>query len=229
MSAITTSNSPVLANVRRRNPLSRVVWIIILFLALYFFFKAAFHYFFITPASYGPYWTNRTALLCHICGGTIALFLGPLQFWTGLRKRFLRFHRWTGRLYLSGVAVGAIGAFYLATHSVVGPAFGVALITLATVWVLSSAMALFTILRRNVISHREWVTRSYVLTFAFVIFRLLADSPFLSNFTNLQDRLVSIGWLCWTIPLFISELVLKQKRSAADTSGLSEASSRRYR
>ncbi len=219
MSAITTPGQTWAEN-RPRTAFGRIAWTVIIFMALYFFLKAAFHYFFLTQESYGPYWAHRGGLLLHICGGTISLFLGPLQFWSGLRRKYLRFHRWTGRLYLAGVVIGAAGAFYLAFHSVVGPAFSIPLMMLGLMWVLSSAIALVTILRGKVAVHREWVTRSYVLTFAFVIFRLLADSPFLTGIGSVKERLITIAWLCWTIPLLITELILQRKRSARETSNV---------
>jgi hypothetical protein len=48
--------------------------------------------------------------LIHTSGGLPALFVGPWQFWTGLRRTVPRIHRWTGRLFLLGVAVGVTGA-----------------------------------------------------------------------------------------------------------------------
>jgi len=120
----------------------------------------------------------------------------------------------TGRLYFTGIVLGSAGSFYLSTHSQVSQAFGIALFSLTLVWLVSSAMALLAILRRQVATHKEWVIRSYVLTFAFVTGRLLLDSPFLRGMSNPKDRLVTIIWLCWTIPLFITEIILQWRRSA---------------
>jgi len=57
------------------------------------------------------YWTMRGWLLMHMTGGMWALLTGPWQFWMGFRKCYARLNRWTGRLFLFGVAVGSIGAF----------------------------------------------------------------------------------------------------------------------
>lgn len=208
MSAITTTHKS-----STQTQLKRIAWMIILILALYFFFKHAFPYFSLNKNSYGQYGPRWGGLLLHIVGGTFALLLGPTQFWAGLRQRYPRLHRWTGRLYFGGVVLGSAGAFYLSLTTPVSQAFGIALFTLAVVWLLTSSMALVAILRRQVANHKEWVTRSYVLTFAFVIGRVLLDSPFLGGMTNPKDRLVTIIWLCWTVPLFITEVVLQWNRS----------------
>jgi hypothetical protein len=45
---------------------------------------------------------------------------GPWQFWSGFRTRYVRLHRWTGRVFLAGVAVGCLGAFRTAVNTTFG-------------------------------------------------------------------------------------------------------------
>jgi hypothetical protein len=54
------------------------------------------------------YWRMRAWLLMQITGGMTALLVGLRQFWTRFRMRYVRLHRWTGRVFLCGVAVGSI-------------------------------------------------------------------------------------------------------------------------
>lgn len=52
--------------------------------------------------------------------------------------------------------------------------------------------------------------RSYVVTYAFVTFRLVDD---VGVFANLGlERLATTGWICWSIPLLITEVALQWKR-----------------
>ncbi len=60
------------------------------------------------------FWSLRGWLMMHITGGMTALLTGPFQFWTGFRVRYAGLHRWMGRIFLCGVAVGSIGAFRMA-------------------------------------------------------------------------------------------------------------------
>ena len=48
----------------------------------------------------------QVALVVHIVGAAVALFVGPFQFWAASRRRFPGLHRWLGRTYLVGVWVG---------------------------------------------------------------------------------------------------------------------------
>lgn len=158
------------------------------------------------------YWAMRGWLLMHMTGGMIAFLTGPWQFWTGFRARYARLHRWTGHLFLGGVAVGTIGAFRMGIHTTFGWAFGAALIALATAWFTTTAMAYYAILKGRVPIHKEWMVRAYVVTFAFVTFRLLSDYSPMSRLEPAGDPFVTIAWMSWTIPLLITEVVLQLRR-----------------
>ena len=49
-----------------------------------------------TSEQYTRFWDVRWWLVTHITGGTVALLIGPFQFWSGLRRRHLRVHKMSG-------------------------------------------------------------------------------------------------------------------------------------
>jgi uncharacterized membrane protein YozB (DUF420 family) len=158
------------------------------------------------------YWAMRGWLLMHMTGGMIALLTGPWQFWTGFRMRYARLHRWTGRVFLTGVAIGSIGAYRMAVSTTFGWAFGFALLALATAWFSSAGMALYAILKGQVQTHKEWMVRTYVVTFAFVTFRVLNDYYPGSRLQPDGDRAITVGWASWVLPLLFTELILQLRR-----------------
>ena len=112
-----------------------LAWVGIVGLAVGFILKYVFHYYLhYDQASFNPYWPRRGGLLLHISGGMLALVTGPWQFWTGLRMKHMQVHRWTGRLFLLGAAMGVVGAAYLAFTTTFGWAFATGLIGLACAW-----------------------------------------------------------------------------------------------
>ncbi len=161
------------------------------------------------------YWAMRGWLLVHMTGGVTALLTGPWQFWTGFRARYVRLHRWTGRLFLCGVAVGSVGAFHMAVNTTFGWAFGFSLIGLGTAWVTTAGMAFYAILRGRVPIHKEWMVRAYVVTFAFVTFRILNDYGPTSHLQPANDRAITIGWASWVLPLLITNIILQLRRMRA--------------
>ena len=192
----------------------------ILAIAIAFILKYVFRYYLnynqaaFTDPNQGAanYWAMRGWLLMHITGGMVALFTGPWQFWTGFRARYARLHRWTGRIFLGGVAVGSIGAFRIGIASSAGWAFGFALIALAIAWVTTAGMAYYAILKRRIQVHKEWMVRAYVVTFAFVTFRLLNDYGPTSHLQPAGDRAVTIAWAWWGFPLLFTEVILQLRR-----------------
>ncbi len=163
-----------------------------------------------TEASYRRYWPSRQSLLLHIAGGSIALFAGPFQLWSGLRVRARRLHRWIGYAYVGGIALSASASFSLAFYT--RPDFGLALFILAIVWLVTIGMAIVAIRNRRIDAHREWMIRSYIVTFSFVAYRLLVG---LSMFKALgASRHAMVLWISWAVPMMIVEVFMQWHRVA---------------
>ena len=197
-------------------PETRVSWRLAVFLALtgiaaiVFVGLAAIPYY--LSASYGPpeYAPRRGWLMLHISGGIVAILTGPVQLWLGLGDRGMTWHRRMGKAYMAAVGAGALGAYYMALKTDFGWLFGASLVGLATAWVTTTGMAYLAITKSLIEQHKEWMIRSYVVTFAFVIFRLL--QPMLQNVGTVTEQLAAAGWLSWTIPLLTTELVLQGRK-----------------
>jgi hypothetical protein len=161
------------------------------------------------------YWAKRVALAFHLVGGSMALALGLPQFWMGFRNRFMNVHRWTGRLYVLGVLVGSIGAFVMATapEQSLGFGFAFALFALGIAWVITTGAAFFAVIRRKIKLHKEWMIRSYIVTLAFVTFRILSDFvPYESWGLDHADYNTAMMWSCWVFPLMIAEVILQFRK-----------------
>jgi uncharacterized membrane protein YozB (DUF420 family) len=146
-------------------------------LALWFIVTRALPYYDYSFATYGDYfWPRRWGLIPHVLGGLVALTTGLVQLWLGLTNRVAILHRTLGRVYGSAVLVGSAGGYYLSlTIPAKEVVYASGLFMLCTAWLITTSMAVVAIRRRNVIQHREWMLRSYTVTFAFVIYRLSVD------------------------------------------------------
>lgn len=181
-------------------------------IAVAFVLLAAVPYLTLNEARFGPYWPRRGWLLAHIAGGMVALLSGPFQLWLGLTDRRMAVHRRLGIVYMAGIAVGATAAFYLAFHTDFGWVFGAGLTGLASAWILTTAMAIVAIKRGHEEHHKEWMLRSYVVTFAFVTFRVLQVTLNGAGIGTLQEQLAAASWFCWAVPLLVTELVIQGKK-----------------
>jgi hypothetical protein len=161
------------------------------------------------------YWPRRGWLLTHIAGGLVALLAGPVQLWLGLSDRRMDLHRKLGLLYIGGMTVGSIGAIGLAFKTDGGFVFGAGLFFLAVAWITTTAFAYVAIRKGLVDQHREWTIRSYVVTFAFVTFRLFQGVMQSAGIGTVQQEIDIMSWACWALPLLITEVVLQSRRIAA--------------
>ena len=167
----------------------------------------------ISSNQFGRYWPRRVWLLTHIAGSGLALIVGPLQFWSGLRRRSMLVHRWSGRLYVVGVIIGGAAAFYLASHAGQGATFGISLGALGVAWWTTTGMAYVAIRLGHVTQHKDWVLRSYVVTFTFVTTRTLADLGILPSLG--RDPFATLVWLSWSMCLLATEVILQGRKLMA--------------
>jgi len=185
----------------------------VLLVAIGFVLRDVFHYYLnFNPAGFGHFWPVRGWLLLHISSGMVAILIGPWQFSRRLRQRHLSLHRLLGRTYLIAIAGGAVAGMNLAVTNPFGWAWGTGLTGLALAWVTTSGMAFYAIKQRQIQVHQEWMVRSYVVTFAFVTFRLLNDYGPTSHLKPVGDRIVTMVWTSWAIPLLFAEVILQLRR-----------------
>jgi hypothetical protein len=170
-----------------------------------------------SPDGYGPaFWPRRYALVLHLTGGLCAILTGPVQLWLGETRRARAWHSVLGYLYLGGVLTGVLGGYDLAFTAVAagGPgwAYAFGLIGLSTAWTVTTALAFLAIRRRRIVLHREWMIRSFVVTMAFVFFRLFDEVAARAGFLDATARAVTAAWLCWAVPLLVAEPVIQWHR-----------------
>jgi hypothetical protein len=186
-------------------------------LALLFVAVAALPYFTLNEERFSVYWPKRWWLLLHISGGLAALLAGPVQLWLGLSDRKMNVHRQLGLVYMGAIGVSSIGAFYLAFNTDFGWLFGASLVGLACAWLLTTGLAFVAARKFLFDQHKEWMIRSYVVTFAFVTFRIVFSvlQGTAASGVAINEQLAFAGWTCWTIPLLITEVVIQGRKIRA--------------
>lgn len=164
-------------------------------------------------ALYTPYfWPRKYWVFAHLVAGSTALISGPLQFIGRFRKKYMELHRRIGKIYLVSVATGGIAGFYMACTSHINMVYMTGLIGLSVVWLGCGTLAFIAILNRNIAQHREWMIRTYVVTFSFITFRVFADGMAYLGIGDFKSRLALMSWACWAGPFIITEMVLQGKK-----------------
>jgi uncharacterized membrane protein len=186
-------------------------------MAAWFIVTRALTYSNYSVSAYGEeLWPRRWGLIPHIIGGLTALTTGLVQLWLGLTNRVAGLHRVLGKVYGTGILVGSAGGYYLSlTIPAKDVVYAAGLFMLSTAWVVTTGMALFAIRRRNIMQHREWMIRSYTVTFAFVTFRLVTALLDKLHFASHDDVGTIMAWACWAVPLMIVEPLIQATKMRA--------------
>ncbi len=208
----TIETSPALT---RQLILKIAFWIFLVVFAARFVIRDALPYFGFSEDVFGRFWEMKWWLTGHITGGLLAIAIGPFQFWPAFRNKYLHVHRWLGRFYLGGILLASISSIGLifTTAAAIHWTWAVALGSLSFAWLCTGTMAYLAIRMRRINMHKEWMIRSYVVTFGFVLFRWMVDLPFLLDVSpEFIFRGPTVGWACWVFPLFITEMILSWNR-----------------
>lgn len=191
---------------------SLMIWVVVIGVGSYYVINNAIPHILLNKAMYAQHWEHVIFLFSHVLAGTVALILGPLQFWSGLRNRYKRVHRFIGYTYFVCIFLSSLLALYLVSIPERTFGFRIGMGGLAVVWLLSTIMAYIAISKGKVLQHREWMVRSYVLTFGFVTFRFMLI-PFFTLFSVSPDAIVdAVSWMCWVVPLVIAEFFIQGRK-----------------
>jgi uncharacterized membrane protein len=136
---------------------------------------------------------DRHLLIPHTLAGVLALVIGPINFSSRIRARHLTLHRVLGRVYAVSVLVGAFTGIALAAGRPGLPGTSMQ----AAAWIVCTAAAVITARNRQITQHRQWMARSYAVTFTFVSSRVLNLWP--RYWSHLGDSFAAVGVIAFTL------------------------------
>lgn len=212
--ATTTKTESFNGAVNLSRIMTALAWAVLVSLIAYFVLREVPRFFVWSEASYGAYyWSRATITFPHIVVSLLALVIGPLQFWPRIRNGYPKIHRTLGRIYLVSILFGGLSGLVMAIISSKGFFYASGLFGLGVAWLLTSGMAFIAVRRRNFIQHKQWMVRSYVVTFGFVTIRSITGLIIYYGIGMTgPDRQGLASWMCWAVPLLITELVIQGRQ-----------------
>lgn len=161
------------------------------------------------PHNYGTeFWDNHIWFILHLIGGSLVMILGALQFSATVRKKSMPYHRIAGKIYIWSSIISVFTLYiilYKCTNCEPGRTSKV---FVGTLWLLFTIAAWWTVVHKNIKSHKQFMARSFVCASYFVIVRILdtvGDTNILPFIKDPVVRYVDGDYLAWLIPLFIVE------------------------
>jgi len=166
---------------------------------------------FVLPEMGANFRAHAFGIYLHVFAATLALLLGPFQFWERLRRRLPRLHRIAGRIYLGvGVGLGGLAGLYMATFAFGGAPARLGFATLALAWLYTGLRAYRAIRGGDVATHRRWMVRNFALTLAAVTLRILLPVSGISGIP-FATAYPAIAWLSWLPNLLLAEWLLARQ------------------
>jgi hypothetical protein len=147
-------------------------------------------------------------LFIHAGLASTALITGPWQFLPRLRARVPRLHRWLGRIYIFCCIVGGTGGLLLAGGTTAGPIARAGFGLLAVVWLLINLQGLRLAMIGRYAEHRQWMIRSFALTFGAVLLRVYIPIAQVMGI-EFMTAYRAISWLAWVPNLMLAELYIR--------------------
>ncbi len=136
---------------------------------------------------------DRHLLIPHTLAGIFALLIGPVNFSSRIRQRHLQFHRTLGLIYVVSVFVGSFTGIALAWGRPGLPGTSMQ----AAAWIVCTTAAFIAARNRQIAVHRQWMARSYAVTFTFVSSRVFNLVP--AYWSHLGDVLSAVGVIAFTL------------------------------
>jgi uncharacterized membrane protein len=201
---MSTATTPVPAPTGRRSVAKPILWIV---LGLAFVSVLIYTDYPLLRPSADPYRAkvihDRLLLIPHAIAALLALALGPFQFSKRFRQRHVQLHRIMGRVYVGAVAVTAPIALMLGLHGF-GRLEAFANSVLSSLWFLCTLCAFLAARNRQIAVHRQWMTRSYIITLNFIFTRVLNPIP---AWFNMSDDTFAMMLLFFSVCyLFFSDV-----------------------
>jgi uncharacterized membrane protein len=161
-------------------------------------------------------------LVTHIFLGSVVLLTGCLQIWPWLRRQHPVVHRWSGRAYVAACLPAAVCVIAIAPLGGQGPNQQVANSVLGILWLITTLAGYRAVRARRFGAHREWMTRSFALSFSIVANRLwlvamlalFAPEVLTTGVVDPAVMAQAVGvaaWLSWVVNLLVAEWWLHRR------------------
>jgi hypothetical protein len=162
---------------------------------------------------HNPIW--KTAFYIHVFSAIIALFAGFTQFSSQILKEYRQIHRLVGRIYVWDILVinfpvGMIMGIY-ANGGLPGK---IAFVLLDCLWFAFTYKAYISARKKSFLTHKNYMIRSYALTFSAITLRSWKIILSHSFAIDLAELYVIDAWMGFVPNLMVAEWIIRSKKAA---------------
>lgn len=159
-------------------------------------------------------------VLLHGLCGAITLIAGFVALYMGWTRRAFAWHRHTGCTYVgAGMTMASLSLILSVQNLHAQPGLAASTGVLSVAWLVATSLGWRYGSQRRWDLHQDWMLRSMVLTWSFVLCRL-ASRAGVDNATGMALGATGMAlgaWAAWLGPLLVCEVALAVRRSGRNT------------
>lgn len=149
----------------------------------------------------------------HIVPSGLFLILASFQFSSRIRKNYLRFHRWSGRVLVAAGVIAAMSAIFLEiVFPYGGPIAASAVFLFSSIFLAAILRAFIAIRHRDAALHREWMIRAFSIAIGVSTIRIAGSVIYAITKGHLQDLVGPSFWIGWAITFAAAEFWIRRSR-----------------
>ncbi|MBL7766188.1 MAG: DUF2306 domain-containing protein [Chitinophagaceae bacterium] len=147
----------------------------------------------------------------HIAAGSFCILSALFQFSTAIIRKRTALHVWSGRIYVVVVLlIAAPTGMYMSFFAKGSMWERMLFVFMALLWFYSTARGLDTILKKNIIAHKQWMIRSYAMAMTAVTFRLYHILFYALGWSSLDNYEISL-WISVVGNILFAEAIIGLK------------------
>lgn len=169
----------------------------------------------------------RSAFYVHIAAGPIALLLGTFLIVSGGKRRWIRVHRCGGKALLLVVLLAVVpSGFVMSGQAYAGPIAEAGFYVQSLLTGLTVVAAGILARSGNIIAHRRWATRCYILLWSPLLLRMIAGLMIVFSLESEWTYRIN-AWFSWLVPLATYEVVHRRLTARSPDPGKTSGHFRR--
>lgn len=149
------------------------------------------------------------AFFTHVYSSIFLMFFGALQFSDFLRRKYVKLHRSSGKIYFYILLfISAPSGLIMAFYANGGFLAQISFIVLSILWMLFTFFSFFFIIKGNVKKHQKFAIRSFALTLSAISLRLFKYLMVIFFEPFPMDAYRIAAWSGWIFNLIIAEIII---------------------
>ncbi|MBK9333806.1 MAG: DUF2306 domain-containing protein [Ignavibacteria bacterium] len=151
----------------------------------------------------------KIAFFTHVYTAMFVLIAGLTQFSAKIRKHYRELHKISGWVYaFTVILLAGPSGFFMGIYANGGMISQTAFCLLAALWIYFTVTAIVCAVKKDFISHRKFMIRSFALTLSAITLRAWKYILVFLFEPRPMDVYIIVAWLGWIPNLIIAEIII---------------------